>query len=151
MASKNLWLVDDHPNDSTLSRLELVATLEQKVEIKNYCGTGWTFEFVETLARGVKLTENDFFILDVFMPIPPDIKPNKFWGRSEISENYCGFAMARWLVDKCKVNLDQISVCSAHKDVKWKIGAFEFEGEIKYWEGWQNINKVLLRKWMKIS
>ncbi len=152
MKNKQLWIIDDHPNESTLNRLDLVAIPPQQcVDIRPFCGTGWPSEFGKMLERGIEFSEHDFFLLDVYMPIFPQIKPIRYWGKSDISEKYSGFALAQWLIQDHHIAINRIRLCSAHKDVKSKTKEFEFEGILECWEGWHRIDKVAVRKWMGIS
>lgn len=101
-----------------LNKLEN-STLIQWDDEKIYCGEGATENFFSTISKLDDRHLNDYlFLLDVRMPVPKGLEKPEFWDNYEgAKSDVCGFALAKYLIEKRSVNKQRIKLFSAYKDI----------------------------------
>jgi hypothetical protein len=144
-----LWIVDDQRNRNTTERLRLV--LPREGDLQPYCGTGMLESFLKNFDRQVAPQGViDFFLLDVYMPVPHRLSAPSYWKGATVSERTCGFALARWLVDTKGVSVGQIRIASANVGIESDRSQFGFNSGLVCLSGWHELTTLYVREWLNI-
>lgn len=150
MNNRQVWLVDDNKDRSTIERLSGTGTRSNPVKFNSYCGSGETANFVDVIS-GTQISKNDYFILDVYMPIPSPIRNPKYWNNLVVKDEMrCGFALAKWLIIEKNVSQNRIAMCSAFPNIYQMRMEFGFDDSLNCWNGWQAVTSLKVRKWLGI-
>lgn len=105
--NKTLYYVDDE--DNQVAALETwLAVANSGYTLKPYTQGDRVAQFMEEVATA---GSDDRFLLDVFMPPPRPLRLQDVWPAQHAGEaQYCGIALAVWLVNKKGIAASRIAL-----------------------------------------